>query len=125
MNLTDVKSGSKIILTEDFVLNNTNWRGDKTKIVYPKNLALSLVSFHVTKYGKQILLQVLRAKPIIEKYYTALKSEDYTSSYSWRKNGYRIIRLNGAGAELFVNEASYRPFDEEYDELTHSAYFKK
>lgn len=124
MNLTNGNAASKIILTEDFVTPTRNkWDEGRT---YPKNLVLSLVSLHITRYGKRILFQVLRAKPIIEKYYSEISKEDYISQYSWsRENGYRIISLSGEDAQKFIDEACYRDFDEEYLELTHSDYRKK
>ena len=122
MNLTNLKSGSKIILTKEFTTQPENkWVTLKT---LPKNLALSLVSLHVTKFGKTLIFQVLRAKPIVQKYYSELKPEDYASSRSWRKNGYNIVRLYVKDADRFIDEAEYRDFDEEYLELTHPDYKK-
>ena len=105
MYLSALRSGSKIILTKEFTLPAQNkWSTAKT---FPKNLVLSLNSLKINRQGTTFMFNVIRAKAVREKYY---KDFDLARVYP-------NIRFKGNDAELFINEAEYRSFDEEYWEL--------
>jgi hypothetical protein len=106
MNLGNVKSGSKLILTKEFTTPARNkWDTGRT---LPKNLVLSLNSLKINRQGTTLIFQVLRAKAVREKYYTDFNIIDIRPS----------VRLKGNDAKLFINEAEFRDFDEEYWEIT-------
>ena len=106
MYLSGVRSGSKIILTKEFTtLAPNKWA---TGRILPKNLVLSLNSLKINKWGITIIFQVLRAKPVREKYYTDFDIIEIRPS----------LRLKGNDAKLFLEKAEYRDFNEEYMELT-------
>lgn len=106
MYLSGVRTGSKIILTKDFVIPAKNqWVQDT---VLPKNLVLSLNSLKVNRWGTTIIFQIIKAKRVREKYYTLFSLPKFSS-----------IHLRRNDAKLFLEEAEYTPFDDEYNTLTH------
>jgi hypothetical protein len=106
MNAFLPRSGSKIILTKEFSTPARNkWSTART---FPKNLVLSLNSLKINRVGTTFMFNVIKAKPVREKYY---KDFDLSKVYP-------NIRLRDTDAQLFIEEAEYRSFDEEYLELT-------
>jgi hypothetical protein len=104
---TFTRSGQKIILTKELVLPS-HGRYGRVQIEYPKNLVLSLNSLKINRLGTTFIFRVIRAKAVREKYYS-----DIDLRKIWPN-----VYFKGVDAEVFLETAEYRAFDEEYLELT-------
>jgi hypothetical protein len=107
MNLGNVKSGSKIILLKELVIPSHSRYGMSERR-YPKNLVLSLNSLKINRMGTTLMFQVIKAKAIKAKYYSNI---DLTRIWP-------NVRFSGNDAEIFLRDADYRSFDDEYIALT-------
>ena len=110
MNILDFKPASKFILTKDFRL-------------FPENLVISVMSVHFNVNILKMNFKVIRAKPIVKKYYNNIDSSRYTQDkYRWDGDGpskrYKIITLRDEVLEDFLNQGNFRLFTNEYNQLT-------
>lgn len=107
MEITNLRSGSKFILTESITLGSR---------VYPKGLVVCLINLKILRSGKTAYFLVSRSKAIAAKYYQGIPVESYNPAKSWYK--WSKFRLSGM-AFNYIDDY-FQPFDEEYDQTTNS-----
>ena len=118
MEVSQLKTGSKFQLTEDFGED----RGRSTKL-WPEGLVFSLVSLTLNANGARVFLKVIRCKPVINKYYSKIDPEFYIGK-DYRNTPSRNfvkLRLRGHEAQRFldmIGTARLINFNREYESLT-------
>jgi hypothetical protein len=108
MDLLTTKTGSKFILTENFVESPKRWVLQPA--TYPKNLVISLVSLKLNINGITGIFKLISAKPIREKYYQGIDEKIYSRRY------YSCRRFHNEDLRNLL--AIVAPFDQEYKDLT-------
>lgn len=121
MNILSFKPGSKFILTEDFTVTRSNYRGEQTVKVYPKQLVLSVRNLRFKSNGElSIRFVIVRAKPIIKLYYEDIESESYQQKVPWNNYISSIaFTLCNEDLERFFNEGNFIEFTKDYNDITH------
>ena len=107
MEITNLRSGSKFILTETITVGNK---------VYPKGLVLCLVNLKILRSGKTAFFIVSKSKAITAKCYQNIAIESYSPGKSWWN--WLKVKLSGSNFELI--DLYFKPFDEEYDQITNT-----
>jgi len=127
MTIQNLKTGSKFQLVDDLITGLRKYYEDGepgfgSYIRYPKGLVLSLVNMTIKSTGNEITFKVIRAKPIIKRYYQDIKKTTYIPEHvSWYSPFYNIFRLRGEDFTAFiegVENGSIVSFDAEYETLT-------
>jgi len=125
MNISNLKTGSKFQLLEDFLIHQTNWRGENRDFNYPKGLVISLVNLTINSSGRTLRFKVIRAKPIIEHFYQDIEVSAYkpegSKERSWYYNLWETVVLYNKDFDNFVeavNKNKIISFDKEYNKLT-------
>jgi len=109
--MRNLKTGSKFQLIDDLKIKG---------ITYPNGLVFSLVHLSIISTGKIIIFKVLKAKPIVKRYYQNIPDYFYIPS-SW--HFWEMVSLFGEEFDVFfegIENGSIVSFDVEYDVLTHS-----
>ena len=118
MNISELKTGTKFQLTENFEVGNK---------VFPEGLVFSLVNITINSQGKYVFLKVIRCKPVIDKYYANIPKNFYigpTATYMFVnkiKRTFVNVKLYRRDAQRFldmVGTARLINFSREYENIT-------
>jgi hypothetical protein len=107
MEITNLRSGSKFILTENITLGSR---------IFPKGLVVCLINLKILRSGKTARFLVSRSKNVISKCYAGISEESYKPSSRW--DSWKKFTLQGPTFEFI--DLYFKPFDEEYDSLVNT-----
>jgi len=125
MEISQLKTGCKFQLTEDFTVESGRIK------TWPSGLVFSLVSLTLNANGARVFLKVIRCLPVIKKYYTGIAQETYIAknygspyiakNYGSPRRSFINLRLSGNDARNFldmIGTARLINFNREYENLT-------
>jgi hypothetical protein len=124
--MRDLNVGSKFQLIEPLVVVQTNWRGDKTTVTYQSGLVISLYHYSIMSSGKRIKFKILKAKPVVKRYYGDIPEEVYNPAAKHISNKFYFtsfwnqLSLFGDNCNIFFDglaNGNIVHFDEEYEAL--------